>query len=105
MTQLDTLPGVTPGRDLYTRTRRELTNRIHAPRRHSMKRFQLLRHTDISGVSGTGVVAEGIQFTDGTVVVRWYGDNPSTVVWASIMAAVAIHGHNGSTEVVWIDEQ
>lgn len=104
MTAAETLPGITPGRDLYRAARRQLTARLHTPRSHNVKRFQLLRHHDVSGVSGTGVVAEGVQFTDGTVVIRWYGEHPSTVVWASIMAAIAIHGHSGNTEVVWIDE-
>lgn len=68
-----------------------------------MRRFKLLRHHDVSGVSGTGIVAEGIQFTDGTVVIRWYGVHPSTVVWPSIDDAMAVHGHQGSTEIQWTD--
>ena len=68
-----------------------------------MRRFNLLRFVDVSGVSGTGLVAEGIEFTDGTVVIRWLGESPSTVVWASLSAAMAVHGHNGSTEIHWLD--
>src|SRR4051794_16547249 len=34
-------------------------------------RFELHRDQDISGVSGVGVVAEGVAFTDGTVALRW----------------------------------
>lgn len=69
-----------------------------------MKRFELHRDHDVSGVSGTGIVAEGVEFTDGASVIRWYGDHPSTVVWASVDAAMAIHGHNGSTRLVWLDD-
>lgn len=68
-----------------------------------MRRFKLVRHHDVSGVSGTGVVAEGIEFTDGSVAIRWHGPHPSTAAWPSIDDAIAVHGHSGSTEFVWID--
>lgn len=66
--------------------------------------FELYRHRDISGVSGTGVVAEGVQFSDGSVALRWRGANPSTAVWPSIESVLRIHGHAGATEVRWIDD-
>ena len=69
-----------------------------------MRRFELHRDTDVSGVSGTGTVAEGVAFTDGTTVVRWVvGEHRSTVVWPSVESVVAIHGHNGATRLVWVD--
>ena len=68
-----------------------------------MRRFQLHRHADVSGVSGTGVVAEGVAFTDGTTVIRWLSDTPSTVLWPSIDAAMRVHGHGGATELRWLD--
>lgn len=40
--------------------------------------FELVRYRDPSGVSGTGVVAEGCLFTDGSVALRWRGENPAT---------------------------
>jgi len=36
-----------------------------------MRRFLLVRDCDPSGVSGTGIVAEGVQFSDGTAVMHW----------------------------------
>ncbi len=66
--------------------------------------FQLIRHVDVTGVSGTGLIGEGTQFRDGTTVFRWYGDHPSTVVWPSPDDIVAVHGHQGATELVWLDE-
>lgn len=68
-----------------------------------MRRFQLHRDHDVSGVSGIGVVAEGVEFTDGTCVVRWLSDRRSTVVWGSIGDVQAIHGHGGATRIVWTD--
>lgn len=69
------------------------------------RRFLLVRHTDISGVSGTGVVAEGVQFSDSSVAVRWKGDYPSTAAWADLDGVVAVHGHGGATEVLWLDDE
>jgi hypothetical protein len=69
-----------------------------------MRRFDLFRETDASNVSGVGYVAEGVEFTDGTVAIRWKSATPSTVVWASMADAIAIHGHNGWTTVRWRDE-
>lgn len=74
-----------------------------APAPSSPRRFFLYRHTDLSGVSGTGIVAEGVQFTDGSVALRWRGPNPSTVAWDNIERIIAVHGHQGSTTLVWTD--
>ncbi|MET9274708.1 hypothetical protein [Kribbella sp. NPDC003557] len=69
------------------------------------RRFELVRHRDVSGVSGTGVVAEGIEWSDGTVALRWGGNYPTTTVWQDgIEALLTIHGHNGATVIRWLDE-
>jgi hypothetical protein len=64
--------------------------------------FGLYRHQDVTGVSGTGAVAYGVQFADRTVVIRWQGETPSTVIWESLEAAMRVHGHDGKTQVVWL---
>lgn len=69
-----------------------------------MRRFVLRRDEDVTGVSGTGVVAEGVEFSDGTAVIRWLGQNRSTVVWPDVATAEAVHGHDGRTRVVMEDE-
>lgn len=69
----------------------------------AMRRFVLYRDRDISGVSGTGLVAEGVQFADGTAVLHWLLAVTSTVVYANIEDLVAVHGHGGATQVRWID--
>lgn len=77
------------------------------------RRFLLRRDEDISGVSGTGVVAEGIEFTDGVVSLRWivpegntgHGYPTSVVFHDNGRESVEkIHGHSGSTKIVWLDE-
>lgn len=69
------------------------------------RRFRLFRHEDVSGVSGVGVVAHGVQFPDGTVAMRWAtpGLPPSGAFWDSIEAVEAVHGHSGKTVVEWVD--
>lgn len=69
-----------------------------------IRRFHLDRTFDHSGVSGVGVVAEGVTFSDGTTVLHWLGALSSLAIYASVADAVAIHGHEGSTDLVWLDE-
>ncbi|MFA7264740.1 MAG: hypothetical protein WC054_00240 [Candidatus Nanopelagicales bacterium] len=64
--------------------------------------FHLVRAVDHTGLSGTGVVGEGILFTDGRVALRWIGEHSSVVLWNDIESVIAIHGHNGSTEVIFL---
>lgn len=61
------------------------------------------RDVDETGVSGVGVVAEGVEFTDGRVALRWLTETTSTGVYDSLGDVRAIHGHGGRTEVVWVD--
>ena len=65
--------------------------------------FVLLRDVDETGVSGTGVVAEGVEFRDGTVALRWTSDWPTSVVFhdRGLESVLAVHGHNGKTQVVF----
>ena len=70
-----------------------------------MRCFELHRAVDHSGISGTGIVAEGCVFRDGTVVVRWLpaaAAEPTTVVHPSIGNVQALHGHGGSTTIAWV---
>jgi hypothetical protein len=69
-----------------------------------VKRFIIRRHEDVTGLSGTGDVAEGVVFSDGSAAVRWNGEHRSTVFWEREESIVAIHGHVGKTEIVWLDE-
>ncbi|MBL1100117.1 hypothetical protein [Streptomyces coffeae] len=71
--------------------------------RTAVRVFHLQRDRDVSGVSGTGTVADGCQWPDSTVTIRWRGDRPSTVNWASLADAEHVHGHGGATRIVWAD--
>jgi hypothetical protein len=65
--------------------------------------FHLVRHHDVSGVSGTGAVAEGVEWSDGGVALRWRGRWSATSIWETGLEAVlAVHGHEGATVVRWL---
>jgi hypothetical protein len=69
-----------------------------------IKKFHFERIEDASNVSGTGVVAEGIIFSDtGEVVLHWMGKHSSTNLYRSIEDVEYIHGHCGKTKIVFDD--
>jgi len=72
--------------------------------RRRMRLFLLVRDEDVSGVSGTGIVAEGVEFSDGTVAMRWLRRPFSVAFYGSIRDVVAVHGHGGRTRVKWLGE-
>lgn len=68
-----------------------------------MRRFVLHRLQDESGVSGTGIVAEGIQFSDGRCVIRWLTNVQSLAIYQNVGEVEAVHGHQGKTVILWQD--
>lgn len=69
-----------------------------------MKRGFLERHEDVSGVSGTGKVAELAISSDGRVAIFWPEPNDSVAVWPNLDKVRETHGHGGKTEIVILDE-
>jgi hypothetical protein len=60
------------------------------------------RIQDINGISGTGIVAEVVEFSDGSCVVRWIkgatlANVASSVFYDTKEDLLAVHGHNGMT--------
>jgi hypothetical protein len=68
------------------------------------RRFILQRNEDVSGMSGTGIVAEGVEFSDGVCTMRWTTKHRCTNIYNSVLELEEIHGHGGKTKVVWIDK-
>lgn len=68
-----------------------------------MRLLHLERDDDVSGVSGIGRVAEGVEFPDGTVVLQWNTVVKSLVVYQSVEDLTHIVGHGGRTRVVFDD--
>jgi hypothetical protein len=67
--------------------------------------FLLVRTRDVSGVSGTGVVAEGVVWWDGSASMCWRGDIQSWVSFPGGVSAIeAVHGHGGSTWVHYLPD-
>jgi hypothetical protein len=71
----------------------------------NVKQFLLFRKEDISGVSGTGYIAEGVEFHDHQCVLSWFGKHHSIEIHPSIDDLMAIHGHKGKTELVWRNDE
>jgi hypothetical protein len=67
----------------------------------TIRTFSFQRNEDISGVSGTGKVLEGVEFTDGIVVVRWLSKYASTAMYNNMKQFEDIHGHEGKGHIVW----
>ena len=65
--------------------------------------FELYRHRDVTGKSGTGVVAWGTLWPDDTVSLRWAGATPSFSNWDSLDVLVDVHGHEGATVPRWLN--
>lgn len=70
----------------------------------NQRRFELVRIEDQIGVSGIGLVAEGCQWSDGTVSLRWTSECGSYITYDNIEAVQQVHGHGGKTKVKWLDE-
>lgn len=63
--------------------------------------FELHRVEDQTGISGTGVVAEGVIFDDGSCVMRWLTQHRSTAFYDNIETIEKIHGHEGKSKIVY----
>lgn len=68
-----------------------------------IRRFHLRRNSDATGISGTGIVASGVQFKDGKCSMQWNTEVRSICIYDNIDDLMYIHGHDGSTVLVWID--
>lgn len=78
---------------------------VPTSRQSTMRRFVLKRKQDVSGTSGEGTVAEGVEFSNGRCTISWLSPVIMVTVCDSIAAIEKIHGHDGSTVVEYIDEK
>lgn len=68
-----------------------------------MRRFVLNRKVDVSGVSGTGRIAEGVEWSCGKVSICWLGTYSSSAQFDNLHQLQHLHGHGGTTTVEWLD--
>lgn len=66
-----------------------------------MRRFELYRYRDPCGVSGTGVVAIGLEFPPDHeghqwIALKWLGLHPALTLWPSLYDLLKVHGHLGA---------
>lgn len=65
-----------------------------------MIKFDLYRDEDASGLSGTGHIATGCVFKDGSVAMRWLTRVATTTFYACLADVFYLHGHDGKTRIV-----
>lgn len=66
--------------------------------------FKMVRNHDETGVSGTGVVLDGIEYPNGMVAVCWRSKTPSVNVYRSFVEFKHLHidAHpSNDTEIHW----
>ena len=71
-----------------------------------MRRFYLYRKEDVTGMSGIGRVADGVEFENGQVALTWKKEFPSVTVFQSVSTVEKLHTHGGKdpTKIVWVDD-
>jgi hypothetical protein len=72
-------------------------------KRSTARRFVLNRREDFTGTSGTGIVAEGVCFSNGKVALHWLSHLGAVNVYDSMEVTTTLHGHDGRTVVEWTD--
>jgi len=70
-----------------------------------MKIYHLVRDEDVSGVSGTGIIAEIVEFENDFCVINWTGEAEprqnfnSLAIYPDLKTIERIHGHGGKTRI------
>jgi hypothetical protein len=69
------------------------------------RRFRVWPRENLIGKARLAAFAEGVIFTDGTVVVCWQGNVPTHVVYPAygIEAIEDGKGFGGQTQIEWLD--
>lgn len=67
----------------------------------TMRTFVLVRDEDVSGTSGLGIVAEGVEWSNGTVSIHWMSQYETHSTYANMKVLEQVHGHGGRTRVEW----
>ena len=68
-----------------------------------IKHFYLKRIEDVSGTSGTGIVAVGSEFPSGHCIIEWLTFTSSIAIYKNVKDLEAIHSHGGKTKIVYGD--
>lgn len=71
----------------------------------SIRRWIMVRNEDISGVSGTGLVAAGVEFATGGVAGSFVSKYPGCFTYPSMSILQHVHSHEGAhdTKIIYVD--
>lgn len=69
----------------------------------TLRRFILRRRHDPTEVSGTGIVAEGVEYADNKMCALFWRNSASGGIYRDIEVIREKHCHHGFTDLVWID--
>lgn len=75
----------------------------HRPPEDWPLRFAMRRDVDVTGVSGTGIVAHGVMFPGGRTVIAWCTGVRSVGVYDCLADLCNTSGHGGATWPDWLD--
>ena len=71
------------------------------------KRFQIVRKVDSVGITGSGVICEGILWSDGSATTTYRQPVSSETSWPDGIAALEktiLNPKVGNTELVWCED-
>lgn len=73
----------------------------------TIRRFKVIRPIDITGISGTGHVIDGVVFDDGTTVIKWLTNYSSISIFKTFKdfkhIHIDVHPENKS-EIIFLDD-
>ncbi len=70
-----------------------------------MRRFVIERTVDVTGISGTGLILSGVEWTaDGPCDVYWHRTK-TTGQYPSLACVESTHCYASNARVVWLDQE
>jgi hypothetical protein len=98
-----TFPSFPSFQQLQEKRNRQIIFADHSYNGYEINTFQLVRNKDVTGISGTGIVAVGCYFKSfgGLAVMQWLTEFSSTAWYIGGLEQIElIHGHKGKTEII-----
>ena len=80
----------------------KVPSELPTAKQSSMRTFVLRRVEDETGTSGTGVVAEGVEFSNGRVALHWLSQMDVVGMYDNVTVVEKLHGHDGRTKLEFV---
>lgn len=71
------------------------------------RRFRIVRKTDVIGITGSGVICDGIEWPDGSATTKYRGPVISETSWprgVEDLKGTLLNPKAGNTELVWCED-